>query len=279
MTAMIRSRAPRDGDRSSTPSLPDSCRAIGHQLTAARDTRQLSVEAIASKLLLSKGQILGLEHADPSAFYSTHYFLRGLRKYMALLELPADLLDEPEDEGGLRLTLADTADAPGRPAAGRSHSWIAPTAAVLVVLGAGFALYLNRTGLPFTSAQVESDTVSLAVASPLPAHPIQVPAATPLSVRAQPASALISDGEPDSTVRVSVGKATWVFIRYPDNSVVERRLAAGEEIQVGPMPVYLAVGTAESVEVLVEDRPVALQPYIRNGQVRLTRPDLARLRP
>jgi hypothetical protein len=279
MSAMIRSRAPRDGDRSPAPALPDSCRAIGHQLTAARDTRQLSVEAIASKLLLSKGQILGLEHADPSAFYSTDYFLRGLRKYMALMDLPTDLLDDPEEEGGLRLMLADTAGARGRLAAGRSHSWIVPATAALVVLSAGLVTYLSRTGLPFTSADVESDTVSLVVASPLPSQPIQVPAATPLPVRAQPASALISGGEPDSTVRVSVGKATWVFIRYPDNSVVERRLAAGEEIEVGPMPVYLAVGTAESVEVLVEDRPVALQPYIRNGQVRLTKPDLARLRP
>ena len=279
MAAMIRSRAPRDGDRSSTPSLPDSCRAIGHQLTAARDTRQLSVEAIASKLLLSKGQILGLEQADPSAFYSTDYFLRGLRKYMAFLHLPAELLDEPEDEGGLRLMLADTGDAPGTPAAGRSRAWVMPATAALVVLGAGFALYLSRGGLPLISPDVERDTVSLVAESPLPAQPMRVPTATPLSVRAQPASTLVPDGEPDSNVRVSVGKATWVFIRYPDNSVVERRLAAGEEIEVGPMPVYLAVGTAESVEVLVENRPVALQPYIRNGQVRLTRPDLARLLP
>jgi hypothetical protein len=80
-------------------------------------------------------------------------------------------------------------------------------------------------------------------------------------------------------VRVSVGKPTWIFIRYPDNRVVDRKLAAGEELEIGPLPVYLAVGTAEAVEVRVENRPVALGPYIRNGQVRLTKPDLARLVP
>jgi hypothetical protein len=85
--------------------------------------------------------------------------------------------------------------------------------------------------------------------------------------------------DPDATVRVSVGKATWVFIRYPDNRVVERRLAAGEQLEVGPLPVFLAVGTADSVEVRVENRPVALGPYIRNGQVRMTQPDLAKLVP
>jgi len=61
--------------------------------------------------------------------------------------------------------------------------------------------------------------------------------------------------------------------------VVERRLEAGEQMEVGPLPAYLAVGTADSVEVRVEDRPVALGPYIKNGQVRLTQPDLARLVP
>jgi hypothetical protein len=31
--------------------------------------------------------------------------------------------------------------------------------------------------------------------------------------------------------------------------------------------------------VLVENRPVALGPYIRNGQVRMTQPELAKLVP
>lgn len=279
MTRMISPRAPRDGDRSRTALLPGSCGAIGAQLTARRETRQLSVEAIASKLLLSKGQILGLEQADPSAFYSVDYFLRGLRKYMAFLDISVALLDEAGEEGGLRLMLADTGPPQGVPAGIRARWWIVPAAAVLIVLTAGSVFYLRRTGPPSTTADAVSDTVSLVVEAPIPAQPIQAPTEAPLSVRAQPASALASDDEPDSMVRVSVGKATWVFIRYPDNRVVERRLAAGEELEVGPMPVYLAVGTAESVEVLVENRPVALQPYIRNGQVRLTKPDLARLVP
>ena len=58
MAAMISPRAPRDGDRSRKTPPPSCCRAIGAQLAATRDTRQISVEAVASKLLLSKGQIL-----------------------------------------------------------------------------------------------------------------------------------------------------------------------------------------------------------------------------
>jgi Domain of unknown function (DUF4115) len=123
------------------------------------------------------------------------------------------------------------------------------------------------------------DTLTLSAASLLPSQPIREPVVHPPPVHAEPASAVLAHGDTDAIVRVTVGKSTWVFIRYPDNRVVERRLAAGEELDVGPLPVFLAVGTADSVEVLVENRPVALGPYIRNGQVRMTQPELAKLVP
>jgi transcriptional regulator with XRE-family HTH domain len=259
--------------------LPSACRAIGAQLATAREAQQLSVEAIASKLLLSRGQVLGLEHAEAAAFYSVAFFLRGLRKYMAFMGLPPDLLvedDDGEEEGGLRLMLADVGPGRGPVAiASAQVSTLAATAAVLVVVTAS-ALYVGQVVWGWWSGG-GADTVALA--SPLPAAPIIEPVVASLPVQAQPAAAVLHGADPDSTVRVSVGKATWVFIRYPDNRVVERKLAAGEEMEVGPLPVFLAVGTADSVEVRVENRPVALGPYIRNGQVRMTQPDLAKLIP
>lgn len=278
---MISPRAPRDGDRSRTAALPRGCRAIGAQLAAARETRQISVDSIASKLLLSKGQVLGLEHANPSAFYNTTFFIRGLRKYMAAMQLPPDLLVEDEedaDEDGLRLFLADVG--PVRTASPAQRLTL-PIAAVAVAVAGVVAtgMFLNRAGWRLPTGDGGGDTVSLQVDAPLPAQPMQVPAAAPSPVQAQPASVVGTSGDPGATVRVSVGKSTWVFIRYPDNRVVERRLEAGEELEVGPLPLYLAVGTADSVELQVENRPVALGPYIRNGQVRITQPELARLVP
>jgi Domain of unknown function (DUF4115) len=277
---MIVPRAPRDGDRSRTAQLPDSCRTIGAHLTAARETGQLSVEALASKLLLSKGQILGLEQADPSAFYNVDYYLRALRKYMAFMGVPSYLLVEDEDaehEGGLRLLFADGVPGRSAPVARNSRPWLVAGAVAALVVVAGAGLYLGRTASIAPATGSNGDTVSLVTASPLPAQP-QIPTEAPMGVRAEPAAAVVTDGS-DSAVRVSVGKPTWIFIRYPDNRVVERRLAAGEALEVGPLPVYLAVGTADSVEVSVENRPVALGPYIRDGQVRLTTSDLARLVP
>ena len=280
MTTMITPRAPRDGDRSRTAVLPASCRAIGAQLAAARETRQLSIEDVASKLLLSRGQILGLERAQPAAFYTTGFFLRGLRKYMTFMDLPAELLveDVEGEEDGLRLTLADLRPARDRSALLLSRAMTGAAAAAALVIAVGAGGYLIRTAWS-EAPTVEGDTLSLSAESLLPSQPIQLPVVASRSVQAQPASSVLAAGDPDAAVRVSVGKATWVFIRYPDNRVIERRLAAGEELEVGPLPVFLAVGTADSVEVRVENRPVALGPYIRNGQVRMTQPDLAKLVP
>ncbi len=60
--------------------------------------------------MLSRGQVLGLEHADPSAFYGPAYYLKALRRYMDFLGLSTELLDEAdpaEELGGLRMTLAE----------------------------------------------------------------------------------------------------------------------------------------------------------------------------
>ena len=281
MTSMISPRAPRDGDLSRTAVLPSACRAIGAQLAAAREAQQLSIEAIASKLLLSRGQVLGLEQAEAAAFYSVAFFLRGLRKYMAFMGLPAHLLvedDGGEEEGGLRLMLADVSAGRGPSAFALPHvSTLAATAATIVVVTAS-TLLVGQAVWRWWSGD-RAGTVAMAVGSPLPAAPNIEPVGAPPSVQAQPAAAVVGGTDPNSTVRVSVGKPTWVFIRYPDNRVVDRKLAAGEELEVGPLPVFLAVGTADSVEVRVENRPVALGPYIRNGQVRMTQPDLAKLIP
>jgi len=273
-------RPPSDGDSSRTAALPSGCRAIGAQLTEVRDARQLTVEEIASELMLSKSQVLGLERADASPFYSSAYFLRGLRKYMAFAGIPDDELNETlaeeHEEDGFRLMLAEPLHRPKRPSVAALPARtveIAAAAAAVTVLAIGAYRYL-----PVVSGLVGgADTVALATDGPLPAHSRMDAQMSPAAVRAVPTSGV--DPVDESTVRISVGKATWVFIRYPDNRVIERRLEAGEAMQVGPLPVYLAVGSADSVELRVEDRPVSLKPYIKDGQVRITQPELAKLIP
>ena len=279
------SRRPPSGGGSPRPVvLPISCRAIGAQLAEVREARELTVEQIASKLMLSKSQVLGLERADASSFYSTVYFLRGLRRYMAFAGIPDDelneSLEEEEEDDGFRLMLAEpmsrTPVTAQRLPLSMSFSLrtvqVAAAAAVVTVLGIG--AYLNFAAPAATDGQ---DTVALGTSALLPSYPtVDTQSAQPA---ARPVSTSGTDPAENSTVRISVGKPTWVFIRYPDDRVIERRLEAGEALQVGPLPVYLALGTSDSVELSVENKPVSLTPFIKDGQVRITRPELAKLIP
>ncbi|MEZ5286086.1 MAG: DUF4115 domain-containing protein [Vicinamibacterales bacterium] len=246
--------------------------------------RQLSVDEVAARLILSRAQVLGLESGHATAFYTRAFYLRALRKYLGWADIPDDVLDlsppsdddaaDEDDPDALRLTLAGSDEPPPR-----AVSWFPVRAsiaagAVVVLAAAGIGM-IRQSG---SSVIVADDGIArLETSAPIPAQPQRMVSTMPPAVRATPIAMRAPAPVEGATVRLSVGKATWVFVRLPDNRVTERRLAPGEAFEVGPLPVYLAIGTADSVDLRVEDRPVALEPYIRDGQVRITRPELAAL--
>ena len=59
----------------------DCAKKLGLQLNAARLERGLAVEDLADALLFSKAQIVGLESADFSKFYSNRLYAQQARKY------------------------------------------------------------------------------------------------------------------------------------------------------------------------------------------------------
>jgi hypothetical protein len=140
--------------------------------------------------------------------------------------------------------------------------------AVLGVTLGGFYLTRPARLTASASAPLES-TPKTVLAEERPVVPSLSPASLIQSPDPAPAA--------DSTIRITVGRPTWVYVRYPDNTVTERRLTAGQEMVVGPLPVFLAVGTTEQVELRVEDRTVPLDRFMRNGQIRMSRPELAAL--
>ena len=113
-----------------------------------------------------------------------------------------------------------------------------------------------------------SGTSTLAPEADLPPPP-----AEPVSVSAQETDAALEG------IRVAVGSTTWVFARFEDNSTLERGIAGGASLDLERFPVYLAVGSADGVSLVVDGRRVPLTPYARNGQIRLSRQELATLRP
>ena len=85
--------------RAAVPILDDrACGALGMKLAAAREARGLSIDQVCAVLLLSRRQVRALERLDPEAFYNSAFRLGALRKYVAYLGLPADLLDDVQVE-------------------------------------------------------------------------------------------------------------------------------------------------------------------------------------
>ncbi len=253
--------------------------SLGARVAEVRLTRGWSLDDVAGRLLLSRRQVQGLEEGDTSAFYGQIYFTKALRKYLVLCELPTDELDaapEPvEDEQQIALAAANAAAVDTT--TGR-RLWLIATVGVVVAVLAGTAWWWPSRTILRRSSDAAPAAGATAATEPLPAQPLAAAAAVPPAVHAEPAAMAFSDDRAgDGVVRVRAGAATWVFIRYPDNQVMERRLDAGESVTVDVLPVYLAVGTAEAVEVEVADRLVPLEPYIRSGQIRIGRSQLAAL--
>ncbi|MGE3277063.1 MAG: helix-turn-helix domain-containing protein [Vicinamibacterales bacterium] len=294
---------------------------LGRLLTAARQERDLSIEQVAERLLLSPRQVRALERPDPTAFYGEPYFVKGLQKYVEF----AGVGGLSEDLFERMLTIPGRPDAdvapvrlpePAAPSSGGARMRSAALAVVVVALAvAGGAYYLlggfqGRLGAPAAdlSAAAGDAATDLPAAGGdvIPAEPVEaraelpfeslrapvvaeafVPAPdppAPAAARAPAAVPAVAPGDRGAAAsggagagRVSVPRATWVFVRYANDETVERVLQPGQALDLRSVPIYLAVGIPNP-DVTIGGQPVDVQPWVTDArQVRIGRADLAAL--
>lgn len=261
------------------------CAEIGRLLAAEREARALSIEEVAYRLLLSKRQVQALEEPEPRVFHAPIYFVKALRKYGAYVGLA------PEAFEGVAAAVPDEDETH---AAGSPRRWGTATAVILAIVLAALAgtWFMRSAEAPVAGeAPVVTPAPPPAPPPPPPAAPVpqagqpqereNTPEAEP-PPPVQPAPTPQPQGAaPESSVRaaggIEVTSDTWVFVRYPDNSTIERGVAAGERITFRTLPVYVAVGTATGVTLVLGERPVDVSPFISNGQVRITRDQILAL--
>jgi len=261
------------------------CAEIGRQLSTEREARALAIDDVAHDLLLSKRQIVALERAEPRVFHAPIYYVRALRKYCELLGLTPDRF-----EG-----MVTAPPEPERRAEGPRRGWGVAAVLLLVVIAAVVAgtWYVGEVvappdAVPLTAEPPVAPPSPEPLASPPPVvddppedeasapAPAVDPAPAPMvpapvTPAPAPAPAPVASAATAGAGSVAVGRASWVFVRYPDNSTVERSITPGEAIRFRALPVYVAVGTTAGVTLMLGDRPVDVSPFISNGQVRLTR--------
>jgi cytoskeleton protein RodZ len=292
-------------------SLPSTCRSIGAELAAAREARGLSEEAMAASLMLSKRQLVSLEHAELTGFYGLSYYRMALRKYMEAVGLPTDRLQRIDWSGADPMPTTPASDHSGPSVsfdddATRSRAPAAVAVVLVALSAAGYLFWSSRPewmplqpptisvselpAAPAVDPQGLSPTAPVTSAAPPPSSewPGMAPAGStapaadtdlaPPPAESVPVSARDADTSLDG-IRVEVASTTWVFARFEDNSTLERGIAGGTSLELDRYPVYLAVGTADGVSLVVDGRRVPLTPFARNGQIRLSRQELAPLRP
>jgi cytoskeleton protein RodZ len=249
--------------------------AMGERLRAARVEQGLSSDEVARRLLLSNGQIAGLERGDSHPFYSARFYHQALTKYARLVGIPmSGLPPEPRPIAEAPVTAARPAtfSRPAKAAAGPWRSRTTPIAASIVLaasaVGGGYlwAMY-RRAPTPATTHIEAPPPAPLAPPGPLPAPETPAPVAENV-VAKQPA-----------TTRGAIGTLqfnadTWVFVRYADGTVVERKVTAGLSYAIEADPTFLIVGSTDAT-LSVRGRPVDVARWIRDDQIRIGKSALA----
>jgi cytoskeleton protein RodZ len=283
----------------------NASRTIGHpagaRLQSARTERGLTIEDVSARVLLSPSQIRGLEQGDVRAFYSSHFYNQGLRKYAALLGVPDVAPADGASQDHESTAHAHASD--GTPRAERRSGAAAIVATLVIVMGAaaGGAWWWQVRALPGTgpgtvvdgAANAVADTAAADVVAlpPVPAAPTIVtpPELTPIveplpdveataaadatgpaattATTAPAAPAALTPAGAYGTLRVNT--ATWIYVRYADGTMIERTLPAGAVHTIALHPTYLAAGSSDVV-LTVGSTPVDVAPWVSNGQVRIS---------
>jgi hypothetical protein len=286
---------------------PQVCTRLGAKLRATRDQRGWTHAEVANRLLLSTAQVSGLERADATAFHNPAFFAVALRKYTVLMaiDFPEAILTPKSPPIVHEMVAESTTASASDPSAPRSSipMWRLAVAAIVLIAGAlGLALYF-RGGTP--PSIDPAPTLQPVPAPPVPPPaaidrtepplPETLPAPAPTSAqtpapasatRPAPAPATTPDPPAPSlpaadaggrTGVVTLARPAWVFVRYADNSVIERVLRAGQSLTLTSAPIYVAIGTAEGVTLTLRGRPIDVTPFKTGDEIRIRAIDLAML--
>jgi len=278
----------------------------GARLKAAREQRGLSAQKAADEMHLDRWVIDALEADDYKRIGPTVYAKGHLKKYAALLGLPAEEImagyeSRSHSGGGAVLSGANMMHAPRADAPQARHlkplSMALSVAAVLLLIGVlwwrpwhqrGPLRSLPQAAAPASSSPLNDSPgkaagatgISAAAASPptvretAPA-PVAAPsappsaAAAPAAAAATPAADAAVPGAGRARLRLSFSADSWVDVHDASG----RRTFAGTGLAnsvktiAGAAPMRVYLGFGSGVQLEINDRVVAIGPQFFAGDV------------
>jgi cytoskeleton protein RodZ len=262
--------------------MTDPGAATGSRLKAERERRGMSSQKAADELRLDGWIIDALEAEDYPRIGPSVYVKGHLKRYAALLGLPAaEIMEGYESRARTQAPTAQPSNM--RLGAGAQPAAIFPSpliagAAVLALLVLGVfwwkPWHLHESGRPaaLSSAPAEAPSSGAPSAAPSGVSPAlftSAPAAPPAARAASPEQPDATAGAGRARLRLSFSADSWVNVRDAEG----RRVFAGQGransvktlAGVAPMRVYL--GFASGVQLEINNRAVAIGPQFLAGDV------------
>jgi cytoskeleton protein RodZ len=268
----------------------------GAKLKAERERRGLSAQKAADEMHLDRWVIDALEADDYKRIGPTVYAKGHLKKYAALLGLPAaEILAgyESRPPGPVEVTSAGPSMLLSTRDEGPAFGHWSPAqivgcliAALLLAGVLWWRPWHQRSKTPVSSppvaaasvatapdAPAESGGVSSAIASPnprdMPAAPLATPAIDNGAAPASDAVAVPTPGAGRARLRLSFSADSWVDVHDANG----RRTFAGNGLAnsvktiAGAAPLRVYLGSGSGVQLEINDRAVAIGPQFFAGEV------------
>jgi cytoskeleton protein RodZ len=268
----------------------------GLRLKAERERRGLSVQKAADEMHLDRWVIEALEADDYKRIGPTVYAKGHLKKYAALLGLPAAEILAGYDSGVQsptaaaapvsNLLLAARADAPHMSALSPPQIAACIGAALLLLIVLWWRPWHPRVKAPASHAPVAeagapavpekpaaTELVAAALSAPAAAH--DAPPATPAPTAPDSTAAVAPldespvPGAGHARLRLSFSADSWVEIRDAQGRKIFSGNGMANSVKdlAGPAPMHVFLGYGSGVQLEINDRAVAIGPQFFAGDV------------
>lgn len=246
----------------------------GTLLREAREAAGISLGEVAGALKFSVRQIEMLERNEYGQL-SAGTFIRGfIRSYGRFLKLDADYLlrlletEVPKAEVEI-VAPTNMGDATPSPFLERNFKWVMGALVAIVVLAVAGFLALSNLDHDDAAPSATLENTSPVVSSQ-PATAVSAAAPAPSSSPEAVNSA--AGGQATAVLKIDFLERSWIEVKDGSQKIVltgEYPAGAHQALDArGPFQLW--IGKASGVKVTYQDKPVDLQPFIRDDVARLS---------
>lgn len=244
---------------------------LGLRFLAERTQRNLSIQDVADKLLLSRQQVQGLESGEPQYFYGVKLFAQVADKYAELL----GLLDRPssyivvhaDHTENVQTTIDDKSSSESLHQMMYRSQFMRFGLFIIMAIALLGALYQynstpdSKIANPRPAGIHENVTENL---EQQPAAPSPDNSAT--KITPDPKTGVGSDSTSNVTIQLRFSDTCWVQVVDSKGKKLDKTYHSGDTLELPPIDLKaLIIGNSKAVSVSDSASEISLKPYVQEG--------------